>query len=117
MARLYTTELQRFINEHSEMLTTLVIAHTYESGEAHGVSAINSLRAYFDHGAAMMRARIKGKPKVNPELLVRVTFMTVLASIMFKDWIFPRGLASDEVIMGAVSDFVVQGIAVNSRED
>jgi AcrR family transcriptional regulator len=111
--KLYTTELQRFISEHSEMLTSLVVAQTYDSGDAHGVSAINSLRAYFEHGAALMRARIKGKPKVSPELLVRVTFVTVLASIMFKEWIFPRGLATDEEITAAINDFVMEGIGVN----
>lgn len=116
MTALYTTELQHFIAEHSEMLTSLIVAQTYESGNAQGVSAINSLQAYFDHGAAMMRARIQGKPKVNPDLLVRVTFVTVLASIMFKSWIFPRGLASDEEITATINDFVMDGIGANAQK-
>ncbi len=116
MTILYTTELQRFISEHSQMLISLLVAQTYESGDSQGVSAINSLRAYFDHGAAMMRARIKGKPRVNPELLVRVTFVTVLATIMFKSWIFPPGLASEQEITAAINAFVMDGISVNSRK-
>jgi len=115
MTALYTTELQRFISEHSQMLISLLVAQTYESGDSQPVSGINSLRAYFDHGAAMMRARIKGQPRVDPDLLVRVTFVTVLASIMFKSWIFPRDLASDDEITSAINDFVMDGINTNSR--
>lgn len=115
-AQLYTTELQQFIREHSGMLKSLVAQETYDNGGAHGVSAIDSLRAYFDHGAATMRSRIKGKPRVNPELLVRVSFVTVLASILFKDWIFPRGLATDEDITEAINAFVIEGSSVNDRK-
>ena len=115
MTARYTTELQRFIGEHSEMLMSLVVAQTYESDAAQGVSAINSLQAYFEHGAAMMRARLKGKAKVNPDLLVRVTFVSVLAAVMFKSWIFPPGLASGAQITAAINDFVMDGVGVNSR--
>lgn len=111
---LYTTELQRFISDHSEMLTSLVSAQTYDSGAAHGVGNIDSLQAYFDHGAAMMTARLKGKPKIDPKLVVRMAFASVLASVMFKDWIFPAGLARDEEIEAAVNAFVMEGIGSSS---
>jgi AcrR family transcriptional regulator len=117
MTTRYTTELQRFISEHAQMLKSLVVAETYESGSAHGVGGIDSLRTYFDHGASMMKARIKGTPRVDPKLMVRVTFVTVLASIMFKDWIFPRGLASEEEITAAINSVVMEGIGANSRKD
>jgi AcrR family transcriptional regulator len=112
--RLYTSELRRFISEHSELLTSLVVAQTYASGTDHGVGRINSLAAYFDHGAAMMRARLKGKPEVDPKLMVRMAFASVLASVMFRDWIFPKGLASDEEIAAATNAFVQRGIAANA---
>jgi hypothetical protein len=32
---------------------------------------------------------------------------------MFKDWIFPAGLASDEDITAAVNDFIRDGIRAN----
>jgi len=56
---LYTTELQRFISKHSQMLTSLVVAQTYDSGTGHGVGEINSLDTYFDRAASMMTKRIK----------------------------------------------------------
>ncbi|TAK98475.1 MAG: TetR/AcrR family transcriptional regulator [Rhodospirillaceae bacterium] len=112
-ANLYTTELQRFISEHSGMLTSLVVAQTYDTGTAQGVGEINSLSTYFDHGASVMTKGMKDKPKVDPKLMVRVSFAAVLACIMFKDWIFPPGLASSEEIRAAINDFVIEGIGAN----
>jgi AcrR family transcriptional regulator len=115
LSRQYILELQRFIAEHSEMLTSLVVAQTYDEGTAHGVGQIDSLRTYFERGMAAMNMRLKGsKAKVDPKLLVRVTFVTVLGCVMFKDWIFPRGLASDAEISAAINAFIVEGISINS---
>ena len=93
------------------MLTSLIVAQTYDSGTAHGVGEINSLRMYFEHAATLMTSRMKTEPKFDPRVMVRVCFASVLACVMFRDWIFPRGLASDEEITAAVNDFVMQGIS------
>lgn len=110
---LYIDELQRFISENSEMLTSLVVAQAYDAGSAQGVSAIGSLDEYFARGASVMSQRLKGDYKVAPKLMVRVSFAAVLACVMFKDWIFPPGLASEEEIRAAINDFVREGIGAN----
>ena len=110
MTRLYTSELQHFIRDNSKMLTSLVVAQTYQMGTAHGVGKIDSLGTYFEHGASMMRKRLKKGSKIDPKLLVRLAFVAVLAAIMFKDWIFPPGLASDEEIEAAINDFILAGV-------
>jgi AcrR family transcriptional regulator len=110
---LYIDELQRFVSENSEMLTSLIVAQTYDRESAQGVSAIASLGEYFDRGAATMTARMKGDARVPPQLMVRVSFAAVLACTMFKDWIFPPGLATDAEIHEAVKDFVREGIGAN----
>lgn len=113
MTDLYATELQRFIRENSGMLASLVMAQTYDSGpESPG---INSLHTYFDRGAAMMTQRLQDRARVDPRLTVRVVFGAVLASVMFKDWLFPAGLATDEEITGAVNDFIKEGIRANFK--
>ena len=43
-----------------------------------------------------------------------VSFAAVLASVMFKDWLFPAGLASDEAIRDAIADFTIDGIGANA---
>jgi hypothetical protein len=57
-----------------------------------------------------MKARLKGKSKVPPELVVRLAFVFVLGSVLFRDWIFPSGLASDDEIAAAVGDFLMAGV-------
>lgn len=112
-ARLYITELQQFIGEHSKMLVSLMVAQTYGHGDGHDAGEIDSLGAYFDRGAAMMTQRVEKDPRVDPKLMVRVSFAAVLACVAFKDWMFPKGLASDEAISAAIIDFVIDGISAS----
>ncbi len=113
-AALYMGELQRFIVENRHMITSLVVAQTYETEAGQGVGAIGSLEKYFDRGAAIMKSQGGQNLKVDPKLMVRVSFAAVLACVMFWDWIFPPSLASDEEIKSAIHDFVLEGISANS---
>jgi AcrR family transcriptional regulator len=115
-AREYTTALQQFIREHSAMFTSLIVAQTYGAGAESGVGEIDSLRVYFDHAATLMTSRMKSPPKFDPRLMVRACFASVLACTMFRDWIFPRGLATDEEITAAVNNFVTHGLSARYTE-
>jgi AcrR family transcriptional regulator len=110
---LYTTELQRFITEHSQMLSTLAFNQKYDAGSGYGVGEINSLNVFFEHCAADMKKVMIEKPKVSSEVMVRVTFAAVLGCVMFKDWIFLDDLASDKEITAAINTFVMEGIGAN----
>ena len=110
---LYTTELQRFLMEHSDLVASLVVSQRYDSGSAHGVGEINSLSTYFQHAEAGMVSVMAKKPKVDPKLMVRVTFAAVLGCVLFRDWIFPPGLSSDKEVTAAVNAFVMEGISAN----
>lgn len=114
-SRRYISELQQFLSEHSKMLMSLVVAQTYAPG-AQGVDEFDSLSTYFERGAAMMTGRMARAPRVDPRLMVRVSFAAVLACILFKEWIFPPGMASDEQISAAIKDFVMDGINANANE-
>jgi AcrR family transcriptional regulator len=113
----YTAELQRFMREHSDALTSLIFAQNYDSAPARGVNEIQSLSTYFDRCAAITEARMHGKPKFDLRMMVRVSFVAVLGCVMFKDWIFPPGLANDEDITAAVSNFVLSGAITKSSKD
>lgn len=115
LSRLYITELQEFIGEHAQMLMSLVVAQTYAPGSTQGIAGIDSLRTYFERGAATMTSRIGADPAVDPKLMVRVSFAAVLACILFKDWLFPAGLATEDSISAAIIDFVIDGISANQH--
>lgn len=116
LAQRYIDELQDFMGEHSRMLLSLIVADAYSPGAARRISEVDGLKAYFERGAATMRTRISGdSAKVPPELMVRVSFAAVLASVLFKDWLFPAGMASDEAIRQAIADFTIDGIRANGK--
>ncbi len=106
----YITELHQLISDHSKMLMSLLVAQTYTPDSAHG--DIDSLQKYFERGAALMTSRVDN-PKVDPKLMVRVSFAAVLGCVVFKDWIFPAGLAGKNKIRRAIIDFVIDGISAS----
>lgn len=115
LARRYINELQDFMGEHSGMLMSLIVAQAYSQTSAESLTDIDGLKAYFEQGRATMEGRVTGPAKVRPELMVRVSFAAVLASVMFKDWLFPPGMASDEEIREAIVDFTIDGISANTQ--
>jgi AcrR family transcriptional regulator len=114
-AYLYISQLQNFIGEHAAMLKSLIVAQVYDTSIAQSIGQIGSLDRYFDRGeAAMMKTN--EAPRVDPKLLVRVSFFAVLASVLFKDWIFPPGMASAAKIRDAINDFVWEGASINLKK-
>lgn len=113
----YTAELQRFIREHSDALTSLVFAQNYDSTPQRGMAEIQSLSTYFARCAAITQARMHGKPRFDLQMMVRVSFVAVLGCVLFKDWIFPPGLANDDDITAAVSNFVLSGAITKTSKE
>jgi AcrR family transcriptional regulator len=109
----YVEDLQRFMAENAGLMTSLAVAQTYDPQVAQGAAAAGSLASYFARGAATMAGRLHSPPKVAPELMVRVSFAAVMACAMFRDWLFPQGLATEEEIRRAVDVFVLEGISAN----
>lgn len=116
-SRRYIVELQKFIREHWKTLMSLVVAQAYAPESVRGLSEIDSLHTYFQHNAEIMAKRVGDNPRVDPKLLVRVSFAAVLANVLFKDWLFPEGIASREDISSAIVEFLIDGINANSDSD
>ncbi len=116
-ARQYIGELQGFLREHSSLLLSVIAAQTFAAGALDGDTDIESLEAYFKRGAALMRKRVQGKPKVAPDLLVRVSFAAVLGCVMFREWVCPPRVAGDAEINDAIIDFILEGINVDGGYD
>ena len=89
-------------------------AQRYDPATLQSAAQIDSLRTYFDRCAAITAARIHVKPRVDPKLTVRVSFVVVLGCVLFRHWIFPSGLASEREIATAIGDFVMGGVAESS---
>lgn len=108
----YVGEFQEFITEHAAMLTSLVVAQIYDHGNAQGVGEINSLQNFFERGSAELTITLGDDAQVDPRLLVRLSFITVLSAILFRGWIFPSELASDREIRKAINHFIMHGFGM-----
>ncbi len=113
-AERYISELQQFLSEHSRLLMSLAVAETYAPDGVKGLHEIASLNEYFERGAAMMASRMAGSPQVDPSLMVRISFAAMLGCTLFKDWILPAGLASEERISAGIQAFIMDGINANA---
>lgn len=116
LAYRYIHELQDFMERHSRKLMSLIVASAYSPDTTEGVSQMEGLRNYFELGAATMAKRVDENAKVSPPLMVRVSFAAVLANLMFKDWLFPPGMASKTEIRDAIAEFVIDGIRANDMD-
>lgn len=115
LARDYIRELQAFMASHSRMFLSLVVANAYSPDATKGIDALEGLQAYFEKGEAMMAARLEEPARVAPGLMVRVSFAAVLANLMFRDWLFPAGMADEDELSDAIAAFVIEGVEANGR--
>jgi AcrR family transcriptional regulator len=113
--RQYILELRQFIGRHDRMFRSLVAAQMYRSDNVRGLSEIEGLHKFFSRAAATSMKRLSGKPKIHPKLLARVSFASVLACVIFREWLFPEELASESEIAEAISDFIMDGINANAE--
>jgi len=111
----YIFELQQFIGRHSRMLKSVIAAQMYACGSVQGLSQIEGLHDFFSRASSTATSRRLDNPKIDPKLIVRISFATILACVIFKDWLFPKGLASEAEIRAAISDFIMEGLAANAR--
>lgn len=112
-SREYIDALQDFIADHAGMFLSLVFAQSYKTGDVEGVAGIKGLQDYFDRMVDLAEGSLTGTPQVAPKYIARISFATILSSILFKDWLFPDDSAEEESIRNAISAFVLDGLNVN----
>ena len=95
---------------------SLVAAQMYSSDDVEGLNRVEGLHNYFATAAANSKIRFVGRPRIDPKLMTRVSFASILACVIFKDWLFPKGLACREDISAAITAFVMDGLNANTRD-
>jgi AcrR family transcriptional regulator len=110
----YIAELQQFIRQHSRMLKSVIAAQMYASDALQDLREVEGLHEFFTRASTKGMSASPDNLKIPPKLLTRVSFATILACIIFKDLLFPKGLASQAEIGKAISDFVMEGLNANA---
>lgn len=113
VGRQYIGEMQEFIKQHSSTLMLLITSQNYDNSEVNGIGEISGLHEYFERTSNIVKDRTKEPPNIDPLLMACISFSTILSSVIFKDWLFPKGAADDQKINAAITDFVLGGLSAN----
>jgi AcrR family transcriptional regulator len=108
----YIGALQAFVKDNAGKLTSLVVARLYPEG-VQDVGNVDGLQQYFAQGAAFAEDNIRKPPAIDPHLVSRISFATILSCILFREWLFPEAIATDRQIDDAVIAQVIGGLRIN----
>lgn len=114
--REYILEQKKFIERHSGTLMSLIVTQTYLSDDVSGLNQIAGLQHYFNRSAEVAKQSLKANPKIDTNILSRISFASVLSCVIFKDWLFPNALASEDEINDAIVNFVMEGLEANAGD-
>ena len=106
--RQYISELEEFIAKHSRKFISLFFAQVYM--KADGLDDIDGLQDYFARASSLEIEGLDGPPRIDPKILARLSFATIFSCIVFRDWLFPKGMISDEKINAALTEYVILGL-------
>ena len=114
-AREYVGQQQHFLRDNSRMFMSLIIQESFYGDETQGADGLNGLQAFLDKMSAFAEARAGDRSDADPKLVARISFASLLACALFSDWLFPKGMASDDKIRAAVIDFILKGADLMPR--
>lgn len=112
----HTERLQAFLLDNSDLIRSLFIANAYGAFEAPDIGINDSLANYFQLGTSIMERKASDSQGVPPRLMVRITFGAILGCVMFREWLFPPGVADEKEIRHSVSQFILAGLDASTRE-
>jgi len=105
----YIGQQQDFLRENSRMFMSLILNEAFENEDLEGVDGLSGLQAFLDKMSAFAERRPIDTTVTDSALIARISFGSLLACVLFRDWLFPKGIASDAKIRSAVMDFIMKG--------
>lgn len=108
-SRDYIEAQQDFLRRHSRMFRSLFANEAFGNGDDPDAPMPSGLQDYLDKMVGIVEARGPRDAQSDAELTARISFATILACTVFRDLLFPAGIADDEKIRAAVAEFVMEG--------
>ncbi len=113
--REYIEELERFIDKHSRKFLSLFFEQTYGHTD-HGLDEIEGIQEYLSFAASISRNHGTNKaPRIPAHIMARLSFGAIFSCVIFREWLFPAGVASKQEIFSSLTDFVIDGLNANSK--
>lgn len=105
----YIGQQQDFLRENSRMFMSLIIHEAFDAEGVEGIDGLNGLQEFLDKMSTFAEARDYDESVTDPALIARISFGSLLACVLFRDWLFPKGIASEQKIRTALIDFILKG--------
>lgn len=108
------------VNDHRNILFTLISTHLYEAGAPEEQVNAGGFKEYFQVAVERIEAELNVlgvTPVVSPDISSRISFISVVATALFHDWIFSgTGIDRDNVVV-ALNKFIISGMAGDQALD
>lgn len=105
----YIGQQQDFLRDNSRMFMSLIIHEAFDAEGVEGIDGLNGLQEFLDKMSGYAEARDYDESVTDPALIARISFGSLLACVLFRDWLFPKGVASEQKIRSALIDFILKG--------
>ena len=113
--RQYITELRDFIAQHKRKFLSMLFVQSYGDTH-HQLADIAGMQTYLDKASGLQRRRLGDrKVRIDPDVLSRLSFISIFSAVVFRDWIFTDSQVGHDDIDDALINFVIDGLNVNVR--
>lgn len=111
--RKYIDELHQFIKNNPEIIMAITSAKSSSGEDVVPMTELDSLPFYFDVGAVMLEGRQGANPNLNPKLMVKIIFASVLSTAILKDWLFSEATVDQDKLVDDLGEFLIGGVYSN----
>lgn len=115
-ARAYIGEQQDFLEKFSRMFMSLVVNESYDLFAQEGIGEIDGLQLFLNKVATTAARDAVPSAMGATQLVARISFGTLLATVLFRKWLFPQDMATEVEIRSAIADFVMKGADISERD-
>jgi len=110
----FVNDLFSAVTEHRDILFTLISTRIYESGAPEEQVNAAGFKEYFRVAVERIESELHEmgvKPAVSPAISSRISFAAVLATAMFRDWLFTNTDVDHADVVVALNKFIIGGMA------
>jgi AcrR family transcriptional regulator len=112
-AGLFVEHLFHMLTEHRDILLALVTTRLYEPGDVEQKIDAGPFRDYFKTAVEQLDRQLGSlgiHPAISPQVSSRISFAAVVATALFRDWIFAGTGLDEREILADLTKFILVGV-------
>jgi AcrR family transcriptional regulator len=116
----FVKDLFHVINQNRNIFFTLISTRLYEAGAAEEQVNAAGFKEYFRVAVERIEAELNALgvvPVVSPDISGRISFVSVVATALFHDWIFGSTKIDQDTVVVALHKFIISGMTGHHPAD